>query len=165
MVTLPAPQPAAYDRFAPPLLEVVNDTLHLLTEHEAAPGRVVPLAPGVAPAWDDCCDGQLYSRIMAVTPIYSTTRTAQGARCTPVRLDVQAAIGLLRCAAVVDDRGAAPSAREIFTDGLEMSADLALMLTALQCSSKVSQVTKWVPLGVEGGCHGGEWQFEFIVNV
>lgn len=153
------PVPFAHDTLAPILYDLVEEIRAELAEKVYAVGRVVHLAPGADPAWDNCCDGQLYSKIVDVEPVYPENRKADGSYCAPVRWTVTAAVGVLRCAAVLDDRGVAPRPSAITANGYEMSADMLAILGVLACSTKLSEVLRWEPLGVEGGCHGGEWQF------
>lgn len=125
-------------------------------------GRVV-IAPGTAEAWDDCCDGQLHVRVMRVAPRYNG-RPAWDKTCTLLDYEVTLALGVTRCAAVVDDSGNAPSADAVSTDASHEVQDMAELLDFLLCTQfplieGSPHVIRWQPKPVQGGCHGGEWEF------
>jgi hypothetical protein len=85
-----------------PLLEAALDCADLAIEPRA--GRAA-LYPGAEVAWDDCCDGQVYARLISMTPSGSP---ATGARvvspCGVLIWAVTIGVGVIRCAAVVDDQ-------------------------------------------------------------
>jgi hypothetical protein len=78
-------------------------------------------------------------------------------------LAVHIGLGVIRCAATVDDQGNAPPPEAVSADATEMLQDMSTLLSVLMCVvpglSKVQQMKldRWQPQGVEGGCHGGEW--------
>lgn len=124
------------------------------------PGRVVPITPGTLPAFDDCCDGLLYGRIESMIPVIQNGPGAPaGLPCSVSFWTVTAAVGLVRCAASVDSKGRAPSALAVLSDGHEMVDDMRVIEAAVLSSPHTRSVNGWVPLEVEGGCHGGEWSF------
>lgn len=124
----------------------------VVTALPASVGRAV-VAPGGEVAWDDCCDGQAWVRVISVAPTYQ-------ARCGIVKWTISLGIGVLRCAAVLDDDGVAPSPRQITADGHEMIADMDAIAHLIQCADDLPldpTLGNWTPLGPNGGCHGGEW--------
>lgn len=126
------------------------------------PGRVIQVAPGEAVAWDDCCDGQLWARLVNLTPNEgSSPQRRQGADACAVPFFIATLeLGIIRCAAVVNDQGVAPSAMQITADGMQGLADMAQLLAVLRCSPyEIRQLGNWTPRGPEGGCHGGFWTF------
>lgn len=125
------------------------------------PGRTI-LAPGAQVAWDDCCDGQMWVRVVSVTPAYQTSRSGNVASaCAPVRWDVVLGLGILRCAAVLDDDGNAPTAKAISADAATMVSDMGALADAVICHEHLDLervvLGAWSPQGPQGGCHGGEW--------
>lgn len=116
--------------------------------------------PGFEVAWDDCCDGQVWVRLVAVSPTPGlTVQKASGSPCGPEWLDVTAAVGVVRCVHVVDDDGHAPTPAALTADALRMTADQAALLDAVACCIQPRQIVRWDPLGPSGGCAGGEWVF------
>lgn len=139
------------------------------------PGRV-ELVPGLRPAWDDCCDGQLYLRVIEVYPtagqsapfpqIDTQQRGAAGGQCAIHGLAVHIGLGIIRCVATVNDDGSAPSPEEVSQDADLMLKDMDALLDALLCKAPQEdfyksvnglKMDRWQPQGVEGGCGGGEW--------
>jgi hypothetical protein len=143
------------------------------------PGRV-ELTPGNLPAWDDCCEGQLYVRVMELYPtggqnspfpqIDASQRGAASALCKIHMMAVHVGVGILRCAATVDDDGTAPTPARVTNDAVLMYEDSATLLNALVCDVPSvkgilsMKLDRWTPLGVEGGCAGGEWGAYFAVD-
>lgn len=126
-------------------------------------GRVVR-APGTTPAFDDCCDGQLYTRLMLVQPIMGQQRrSAAGVQCDIIGWSAQVALGVVRCAAAVDDYGNAPSAAAVSANGQDASQDMSDLAEFLMCRG-VAQIERWQPIAEQGGCHGGEWVFRIEVE-
>lgn len=116
------------------------------------PGRSI-LQPGMSVAWDDCCDGQLWVRINSASPVYQN-----GSGCS-VAMDVTYSVGLVRCVAVLDDRGRAPRPERITEDGLAAIDDMCTLYSTLD-NLKLGHrlnIGNWTPLGPNGGCAGGEW--------
>lgn len=129
------------------------------------PGRVV-ISPGTDPAWDECCEGFLYARVISIAPAVSPIKASGtvGPGCGVIYWNATVAIGVLRCAAVVNDQGVSPTEDQITFDGLTMLADMVALEGVILCSGETRSVVQWVPVGVEGGCHGGEWQFVISTN-
>ena len=123
-------------------------------------GRVL-VAPGGEVAWDSCCDGMVWSRLVEVRPGPEPARTAGGEACGPVVWEVRVGVGVLRCTPVVDDRGRAPSPDALTENAERITADMREVLRAIECCAGVARLVEplWSPLGPEGGCAGGEWTF------
>lgn len=123
------------------------------------PGRTI-VAPGASVAWDDCCAGQLWARVVSVTPVYQGSRSS--AACV-IAHDLTIGVGIVRCVAVVDDRGRAPSATQISADGNSGLRDMREIADALHGHQPVdalsAQLGVWTPSGPDGGCAGGEWTY------
>lgn len=120
------------------------------------------ITPGRMPAWDNCDCGLLYVRLLMVAPKSTDGRVRRGstAGCGVLMWEVTLGIGVLRCAATINDSGEIPSVRQIEADSGEMTQDLMDLRDFLNCTDGISEITSWAPVGVEGGCHGGEWIFK-----
>lgn len=114
------------------------------------PGRV-HLMPGADVVWDDCCDGQVWTRVISVTP-----NRGKGP-CSVVSWTAEVAVGAVRCAATVDNRGNPPSPKAMTADTVAMLDDMHALEHVVQCSPHVSRIGGWRPIGPQGGCLGGEW--------
>lgn len=125
------------------------------------------LYPGAEVAWDDCCDGQLWLRVVDVVPSGLDQRPSANP-CPPPMWRVTFGLGVLRCVGVVDDNGDAPSPARLTADTLQSTADRAALARAIQCGfgEILGRVTfvRWLPLGPMGACAGGEWLFTGLVG-
>lgn len=133
------------------------------------PGRVVYVAPGDQVAWDDCCEGQIWSRIIGITPAQSQRNAPRGwvgnaGVCGVTHYIIEVEIGLLRCASVVDDQGQAPAAATIGAEGLATLEDSMAILSAISCSKFTRQIGRYFPMGPQGGCVGGRWTFDMRLD-
>lgn len=143
-----------------------------------APGRV-ELTPGTLPAWDDCCEGQLYLRTVeiyptaaggAAFPAIDSKQQGVGSACAVNLLAVRLGLGVIRCAATVDDAGVAPTPAAVSADASLMLSDMDTLLNVLVCTVpglwgvQRLKIDRWQPQGVQGGCHGGEWGFYIAVD-
>ncbi|HLR43880.1 MAG TPA: hypothetical protein VK065_01685 [Brevibacterium sp.] len=124
------------------------------------PGRTI-VAPGASVAWDDCCKGQLWVRVITAVPGYQGR--ASGVAC-PTHYDLTLGVGIVRCVSTVDDRGRPPSAAQITTDGNSGLRDMREIADILQSYRPVDALTarlgNWTPSGPDGGCAGGEWSYQ-----
>lgn len=120
------------------------------------PGRVVTLAPGATAAFDDCCAGQVWGRLVNLMPAPGATpgRTPGLSPAAAPWWLATIEIGIVRCAAVLDDQGRAPTPAAITADGEQGIADLAAILSVLRCEP-IRSFEGWLPVGPEGGCFGG----------
>lgn len=128
---------------------------------DPSPSRVLTLAPGAEFPWDPTC-GTLYTRISNLEAIYP--QNAVGV-CDPSFYLVEAYIGVLRCAAPMTSKGNAPPVRKIEEDAWEMLADMNKLRNVLRGIEHTRRLGLWLPLGPEGGLHGGEWGFTFRVGL
>lgn len=145
----------AADLIGPVLAEYVTNAVATL---DPVPERVIVYQPGEEVAWDECCDGQLWGRVVSVDPGPIQPK-ANGLPCGIPWWSVTLGLGILRCVAVVNDKGTPPSAAKITEDGAQMLADLATLQEVVACTGKTATVVSWTPLGPQGGCAGGEWVF------
>lgn len=130
-------------------------------------GRIL-VAPGGVPAWDACCDGMLWTRLIEMLPAetsassrFTATPTAP---CGVLLWQATLGVGLLRCAVV----GEAPPVAALTAEALGVTRDAAELSAALQCclAGQVAKLRmlRWDPLGPDGGCVGGEWQVTTLVD-
>lgn len=131
------------------------------TDLSPAPGRTVLLAPGALVAHDDCCDGQVWARLVNLGPMPSNDPARRPGMnpCAVPEFMLTAELGIVRCAATVNDQGRAPSPRQITADGEQSINDMSALLGVLRCTDNLRSLISWTPTGPEGGCHGGYWTF------
>lgn len=147
-------------------LELLSCVESALAEYDAPACRTF-VAPGGSPSWDVCCDcgtgdGQAWVAISQVYPTdnFPTAQTG-GMRCLPSGFGAQLAVGILRCAAVVDDQGRAPSSERLTADAWKVQRDRQIVERALRCcyfadaDPGTFTIGSWTPLGPQGGCVGG----------
>jgi hypothetical protein len=125
------------------------------------------VAPGNPPAWDACCEcgegeGMAWVQIAEVFPTDNFPLPQSAAmRCVPAGQGVQLSIGILRCAAVLDDQGRAPSSERLTSDAAKVARDRAIVSEAIRCcyledaDPGTYVIGSWTPLGPNGGCVGG----------
>lgn len=151
----------------PILHSILSASASAFEEAGTPPGRV-ELTPGRLPAWDDCCAGQLYLRVREVFPTgpfpsFDATQKGVNSQCAIKMVGVSFAVGMMRCAAILDDNGNAPSPADVSADGDEMLDDMSIILNTLVCVAPTLpgvlslKMDRWMPQGTEGMCHGGEW--------
>lgn len=129
------------------------------------------LAPG-AEVPDDWCDcgGMLYVRVITIVP------NGQEANCPPISLTATLGVGVIRCAAVLDDNGNPPPDAVLTAEALAMTRDAAIIYGALVCCvddpdiipKKINRrptIGPWNPQGPLGGCARGEWSLAVNLDV
>lgn len=137
-----------------------------LAEHDRRPGRVVPIAPGTAPAWDGDCLGYLYGRIVSIVPYAdATTARAANVRCGVHAWTATLGIAIVRCVAPLDNNGRPPLPAAVDADGRGFSLDAAVLQEVLLCSPYTRSIVQGVPLEESGGYSGFEWTYTVRVPV
>lgn len=164
--------------YEPILNGVLSAAASALVEAGRPTGRV-EMVPGRLPAWDDCCEGQLYLRVIELYPTagqnapfpqIDAQQRGAGSRCGFHAVALHIGLGVIRCAATVDGEGNAPTPARVTQDAVTMLDDMALLLDVLVCNAETIQgvqslkMDRWLPQGVEGGCHGGEWGAYLLVD-
>lgn len=164
------------------MMAVVVDTVAPIVEHLLAcltvrldeVGAPVCRAfwhPGATAPWDACgqsdagAEGQAWVAVNRIYPSDSfPVETIDAHRCFPRGFAAEVTVGVLRCAATIDDHGQAPSADEVTDDALKVSRDRAVALDAIVCcligpdaDPGEYRLGSWTPLGPDGGCVGGTW--------
>lgn len=148
------------DRLALFMTDTAERAVAALAEHDRAPGRVVPIAPGTDPAWDGDCLGYLYGRIVSIAPGQQTGAAAPAAiRCGVHFWIATVAVAIVRCVAALDDNGRPPLPAAVAQDGLGFSLDAAILEQVLLCSPYTRSIVQGVPLPEQGGYAGFEWTY------
>lgn len=143
----------AVDLLTPIMFSILNSVTDQLEDNP--PGRVI-LSPGAAVTHDDCCEGQVWVRVQRIEPMVG--RTAGTANpCGVLGWVAVLGVGIVRCAAVLDDQGNAPSPEAVTADTVEMNEDSAALAQGILCSGHARTIDQWLPSGPMGGCVGGEW--------
>lgn len=156
---------AAVNKVEPALRYLVQLSVDALDDVGRKPERVVPIAAGTAPAWDECCGGFLYSQIINITPGVDTNAPAGNIRCGVHFWIVTAAITIVRCVATVDDGQNVPSVETLDAEGAAILDDAIQIQQALYCADGIRQITIGQPQQEQGGCVGFQWTFNFRVPV
>lgn len=155
--------------------ELLSCLEEYLAEYSAEACRTF-IAPGNPPAWDFCCDcgrgdGQAWVQVANVFPTDNFPAQQTGAmRCPPSGLGVTFNVGVLRCAAVVDDNGRPPSSARLIADAKKVHRDRAIVSEAIRCCFLADAdpgtyvIGEWTPLGPQGGCVGGQTGLTLAVN-
>lgn len=133
------------------------------------------IAPGAEVAWDDCCGGQVWSRIVELVPAQAYANQAASGGfggavpqpCGVIMWQLTFAVGVLRCASTLDDTGVPPSPAVLTREANQITQDAADLAEAMQCvlapQTERLRMIRWDALGPQGGCAGGEWQVAVIL--
>ncbi len=115
------------------------------------------LNPGLDVAWDVCCGGQLWIRVVRLHPVNPLPTKAFPVSACDYPLGTQIAIGVIRCQTGLEalDQGTFPTESQMTGDADQMLLDMAAIYRVL-CGQKI-MIDTWTPLGPKGGCYGGEW--------
>jgi hypothetical protein len=139
---------------------------------DPAPARAF-VAPGQMVAFDDCCDGQVWTRLVALEPQQASKLGATVGQGPCGQLwAVTVGVGVLRCAAGMTDQGTPPTAAAMTADAVQMAADLNALADAIYCClaeqlpavSRQFRLSRWDPIGPDGGCVGGEWITQMVLQ-
>lgn len=153
------------------ILQTLRDILDSLTVGvcpiHPQPCRTV-LSPGLNIAWDACgsgCedqkDGQLWANITTMTS------ETDGGNCE--RIIWTADVGIVRCAATLDNEGNPPPVSAEEHDAWQQAADSDSIRKAIRCcdgSDSIHDVelVTWTALGPDGGCVGGAWTIRGVLE-
>lgn len=142
------------------LAAITNEIYKNLTKKPAR----VHLYNGQAAPIDESCSGQLWARLVSVTPVLSNNG------CVVVYNEIIVEIGLARCISVLDDQGEAPQPYEITHDALQALTDTAEIANTVQTLSQTLQekdntisdihIESWNPLPTLGGYGGITWNIK-----
>lgn len=142
------------------LAAITNEIYKNLTKKPAR----VHLYNGQAAPIDESCSGQLWARVVSITPVLSTNG------CVVVYNEIIIEVGLARCVSVLDDQGEAPQPYEITHDALQALTDTAEIANTVQTLSQTLQEKdntisdihpdSWNPLPTLGGYGGITWNLK-----
>ena len=120
--------------------------------------------PGLEVAWDVCCGGQLWIRVLRTHPVNPLPTKAFVTDGCGLPLGMQIAIGVIRCQTGLQEIMdlASPSSAQLATFGNQLTSDAAQMLLDMSAIYRVLcgkgiMLDAWSSLGPKGGCYGGEW--------
>lgn len=142
------------------LAAITNEIYKNLTKKPAR----VHLYNGQAAPIDESCSGQLWARLVSVTPVLSNNG------CVVVHNEIIIEVGLARCVSVLDDQGEAPQPYEITHDALQALTDTAEIANTVQTLAPTLQekdntisdihIESWNPLPTLGGYGGITWNLK-----
>ena len=142
------------------LAAITNEIYKNLTKKPAR----VHLYNGQAAPIDESCPGQLWARLVSVTPVLSNNG------CVVVYNEIIVEVGLARCVSVLDDQGEAPQPYEITHDTLQALTDTAEIANTIQTLAPTLQekdntisdihAESWNPLPTLGGYGGITWNLK-----
>lgn len=142
------------------LAAITNEIYKNLTKKPAR----VHLYNGQAAPIDESCSGQLWARLVSVTPVLSSNG------CVVVYNEIIVEVGLARCVSVLDDQGEAPQPYEITHDALQALTDTTEIANTVQTLSQTLQekdntisdihIESWNPLPTLGGYGGITWNLK-----
>ena len=142
------------------LAAITNEIYKNLTKKPAR----VHLYNGQAAPIDESCAGQLWARLVSVTPVLSNNG------CVGVYNEIIIEVGIARCVSVLDDQGEAPQPYEITHDALQALTDTAEIANTAQTLSQTLQekdntisdirLESWNPLPTLGGYGGITWNLK-----
>lgn len=151
------------------LAPVLASLLCCVEENLSEPVGRALVMPGNTVVWDDCCDGQLWVRIVSLVGS-SAMSTPAKQPCVPL-YQCRVGIGVVRCAHTVDDHGMAPTPAEMTADSFATYQDSLDVIQAVNCCFAEQEIVQtlrieqWLPVGPQGGCVGGEVSITFNVNL
>jgi hypothetical protein len=142
------------------LAAITNEIYKNLTKKPAR----VHLYNGQAAPIDESCLGQLWARLVSVTPVLSDNG------CVVVYNEIIVEVGLARCVSVLDDQGEAPQPYEITHDALQALTDTTEIANTVQTLAPTLQekdntisdihIESWNPLPTLGGYGGITWNLK-----
>lgn len=140
------------------LADYVEKARVLLDAHGRAVNRVVEIAPGVTPAWDDACS-QLYARVVQIQPVVDQNTRGTAFPCGITFYVATVAMAVTRCVATVESgkKVKLPSAEQVTADGFAMIDDMVDLESVIRCHSHTRGVLNGQPLAEQGGLAGFEW--------
>jgi hypothetical protein len=165
MPTDPFAQGLAVDLLGPMLTDLLSCTSAALSPQV---GRAL-VAPGGLVAWDECCDGMTWTRLISLdyTPDLAHLGANNNNPCG-LKWNASIGVGVLRCSSTVNDQGQVAGPEVFIAEAMQMTQDSAALCQAIYCCNLVKlpdlQVQRWDALGPDGGCVGGEWTITMKVN-
>lgn len=124
-----------FDPLAAIVEEYAEAAQKILTTAGRPASSVIPIAPGVDPAWDDKTS-QLYGRFVQALPGTAANVNGGNTKCGIPWYSVTLGLALTRCVASITVKGnrpKLPSPAEVAADGMTMLADLAVLESVVRC--------------------------------
>jgi hypothetical protein len=157
-----------------PRLDLLLGCLEAALEAAEVPACRTFVHPGASAPWDACggteggAEGQAWVAVERMLPVPSQD---QSQRIGPVEFAAEIVVGVLRCAATVDDQGNPPTVAAVMADAQKQTRDAAILRDVLLCCYQQTtdaspgefRMGGWEPLGPLGGCVGGQWRATILV--
>lgn len=165
-----------YDTVWPKLL-MLRDCLEGTLAANGAPTVRTFVAPAGPPPWDICCvagraEGQAWVQLSGTDPTNDFPRQTGPQRLGFGEWAVSVTLGIIRCAAVVDEQGNPPSVDALMANAEKVNRDRMLLQMAIECCFLPELdveggyiIGGWRPLGPNGGCVGGQQTLQFVSEV
>ena len=171
------PPTVVYDPLPAIVEELLGCLEDRLTEIGAPPCRAV-WHPGSSVPWDACgtttagAEGQAWVAVPRVFPSDNfPAETTDAHRCFPRGYAAEITVGVLRCAATLDEHGRPPPPEDVLADARKQSRDRQASLETIVCclmgedaDPGIYRLGGWTPLGPDGGCVGGAWTVTVAVD-
>lgn len=138
-----------------------------LREAGREPNSVIPIAPGIDPAWDDSTS-QLYGRFVQATPSVAAGVQGGNTKCGIPWYVVTLGLALTRCVATITTKGSRPrlpTPEQVTADGFKMLADLAELESVVRCGRHTHSVVSANAMPETGGMAGVEVVYQVRVMV
>jgi hypothetical protein len=158
--------PTSPDVISPIMAAVLACGQTALETYDRKVGRAGLVFGDLAVA-DECCDGYLYVRLVTMYPSGNPfpSQDLRPGNCKPTLMASQLALGIFRCIPTIEDGAELPSAEELNTATLGITADASILLSAMKCCVDPDSIENlervvlgaWTPKPNLGGCGGGEW--------
>lgn len=126
---------------------------------------VVPGSGAVAEYSGNCNDkcGMAWVRLVTIYPSDGVGQQAEAVGNCYLGTDAIVEVGILRCAAMPDDRGNPPTGYALLQSFEQQTTDALTMQRAIMCCEAISPkdiiLGVYTPQGPLGGMVGGVWQF------
>jgi hypothetical protein len=124
-----------------------------------APGEPRRPRPGQQRGGANNEGGQVWVRVVSLVP-----QPAGAQPCDITDVQVRLGVGVVRCMHCLDDEADPPTAEEMASDALAMTADADTLLWTIRDWEKTKfvipkslKIEQGLPLGPEGCCGGWEW--------
>ena len=148
----------------PTMRAVLNAVLDKL---DPAPDRAYLLNSGDDFAVYDCCDdGAVWVRLAGIRP--AGTAASGAVLACPAGFVATRGVGVVRCVQAMQEDGASPESATLTAEAEQAFADMLAVEQAIRCTLPKRTPTvgtlRWAPMTPEGGCGGGEWTVETLIE-
>lgn len=147
------------------LYDLAREILDYAAQAITESGLVVPerkaVVSGAIAAWDDCCPGQITSRVQRIYRADAFPAEATDVRslgCDETTLAAVFTVEFTRCAPTPDDSGTPPTAQVLSANAQEVLLHALAVYRGVWCWATAHEEYAVVggmdPLGPDGGCVG-----------